>query len=184
MSNNENIQYIDNDEFFKEKTDNELSKIEAKYESKENLVALWILQSIDKQIPEYDIDLAFDSNSKKYYFVASDLGTNNYREKLTIPLNIQQVEEVGEILAKIFNKNIVLSWDLHSRFIHEDTWKPDGIEEWYASTVKNDLTKWEIEELFTFTMKTRNIAMEDWELSWPICKWAYDNTCKQELWNF
>ena len=158
-----------------EQIDNEEQKINEQIEKKEDLIALWVLETIDRQIPNVDIDLAIDRENNKYYFIS------NNKESLNIPLDLNQLPEIWSVLVKIFNNDIQLLWDLTSRSIAKDSLMPDLLEEKY---IKNDkLSKNEIEELFIFVMKSKWIPMEDWQLEETVCaNWNVTNECKQALW--
>jgi len=154
--------------------DNESKKINEKLDKKEELIALWVLETIDSQIPNTDIDLAFDKENNKYYFIS------NSNESLNIWIDFNNLVELWSILVKLFNNNIQLFWDITWRSIAKDSLMLDWLEEKFVTS--NNFSKNEIEELFIFVMKTKWIPMEDWKLESSICKWWVNNACKQALW--
>ena len=60
---------------------------------------------------------------------------------------------------------------------------PDWLEKKIIKDSDFNLSKNDIEEIFTFIMKTKNIPMEDWKLESTICKWWVNQNCKEALWN-
>jgi len=158
-----------------ETIDNEQQKINETLDKKEDLVALGVIEAIDKQIPNIDLDLAIDRENNKYYFIS------NWNDHLNISIDFKDLPEIWSILVKLLNNDIHLFWDLNWRSIAKDTMMPDWLEEKFISDWK--LTKNEIEELFIFVMNAKWIPMEDWQLEDTICKWWVNNACKQALWN-
>ena len=158
-----------------EKIDNENLKISEQLDKKEDLVALWIIETIDKQIPNVDIDLAIDRENNKYYFIA------NNKESLNISFDLNQLPEIWSVLVKLFNNDIQLFWYIKSRSIAKDSLMPYWLEEMYITS--NDFTKNDIEELFVFIMKSKWISMEDWQLERAVCaNWHITDECKKALW--
>ena len=156
--------------------DNENEKINKTLEKKEDLIALWILEAIDIQIPNHDIDLSVDRKNDKFYFISWD-------KALNIPLDLKNLPKIWRILVELFNNNIQLSWDLTWRSINADTMMPNWLEKSFINSQDNIFTKNDIEELFIFTMKTKNINIEDWEVENTVCADAnVNNECKQALW--
>ena len=161
----ENFEKIDNEKIINEKLDN-----------KQEAIALWILKVIDIEIPNIDIDLAYDKKEDNYYILANN-------EALNIPIKLNNLPKFWAIMVKLFNKNIQLFWDLTWRSIAEDTWMPDWFEKKIIKDSDFNLSKNDIEEIFTFVMKSKNIPMEDWKLESTICKWWVNQNCKEALWN-
>ncbi len=158
-----------------EQIDNEQQKINESLDKKEDLIALWILNTIDTQIKDIDIDLAIDRENNKYYFIA------NWKESLNIAIDLNELPEIWSILVKIFNNDIQLLWSITSRSITKDSLMPDWLEEKYITN--NSFTKNDIEELFVFVMKSKNIPIEDWSIEETVCaNWNVTNECKQDLW--
>ena len=156
-----------------ETIDNEEQKINETLEKKEDLIALWIIETIDKQISDTDIDLAVDRENNKFYFIA------NSKEALNIWFDLNKLPEFWAIMIKLFNHDIQLFGSLYWRSIAEDTWAIDWFEEKFISDW--DFSKNEIEEIFVFVMKAKWIPMEDWKLESTVCKWWSNNSCKEAL---
>ncbi len=161
----ENFEKIDNEKIVNEKLDN-----------KQEAIALWILKVIDVEIPDIDIDLAYDKKEDNYYILANN-------KALNIPIKLNNLPKFWSIMTKLFNKNIQLFWDLTWRKIAEDTWMIDWLEKIIIKDNDFNLSKNDIEEIFTFVMKSKNIPIQDWKLESTICKWWVNQNCKEALWN-
>ena len=160
-----------------EKIDNEKEQINKTLEKKEDLVALWVLEAIDIQIPNHDIDLAIDKQNNKFYFISWD-------KALNISFDLKNLPKAWKVLVELFNNNIQLSWDLTMRSINADTMMPNWLEKNFVNSQNSIFTKNDIEELFIFTMKTKNINEEDWEIEDTVCANSnVNNECKEALWN-
>jgi len=140
--------------------------------------ALDIVKDIDNKISGHTIDLAHDNKNNKFYFIW------NNETSLNIPLSIKQVNELWEIIIKLFNTDIQLFGSLFNRAIAEDSWVPDWAEEKFINNKISSLSKNDIEELFVFVMETKKIPKDDWEIASQVCaNWSITDECKQALWN-
>lgn len=167
---------LDNVQSF-EKIDNERKEINWKLDLKEKSIAIEILNKVDANVP-FDIDLIYNNQNKKYYFIW------NEKISLNIPLKFKDLNKIWDILIKIWNKDIQLFWDLYWRTISENTWLPNLIENEIVSNKKANLSKNEIEELFIFIMKVKWIPINDWQIDDSVCKNSNPtDECKNTLWN-
>ena len=156
------IEQVNNHEII----DNEQRNIIEALEKKEELVALWILTSIDNQIKDYDVDLCIDNSNNKYRFIV------NNKIALDIPLDLNQIPEMWKYLVEIFNKidsadleyDLILPNDFADIQIDWDTmfWKL-----WFDKTVlntesiqtlfwENSLPNDKIRTIFKFISTIRN----------------------------
>lgn len=143
--------------------------------------ALGMLKVIDSQVPDFDIDMTYDKKNDKFYFIS-------WNQKLNIPLNLSQIDEIWKEIVKLLNnKNkLWITWKQDFRRIFEvSIWSPADKQVVYKGTkfewntlnmdtaVKNNN---EIEELYKFTQIAKWIPKENWVIEWWI--WTPD-----EIWN-
>lgn len=155
--------------------DNESKKINEKLDKMEENAAIDLLNRIDAKVP-FDIDLAFDRENNKYYFIW------NEKNSMNVALDFKELEEIWNVLVEALNKDVQLFWSLYGRSLAEDTWTPDGLEKKLIETTWSNFSKDDIEEIFVFIMKTKWIPMEDWKIEETVCaNWAVNDECKQAL---
>jgi len=141
-----------------------------------------MLKIIDSQIPDFDIDMTYDKKNDKFYFIS-------WNQKLNIPLNLNQIDEIWKVIIKLINnKNelwitwkqdfrrifeVTLFWDKRDHEIHykwlKFKWNTLDIE--FAKKENNNT-----EELYKFTQIAKWIPKENWVIEWWI--WTPD-----EIWN-
>ena len=157
--------------------DNEQKNIMEALEKKEDLVALWILTSIDNQIPNYDLDLSIDKSSNKYRFIV------DHKIALDIPLDLNQISEIWKFLVEIFNKidsaeleydlffpddfaDIQIDWDtMFWKFGFDKTVL--GTESMQALFWKESFPNDKIREIFKFISTIRNNPEEyQYTINW------------------
>lgn len=144
--------------------------------------ALGMLKIIDAQVPDIDIDMTYDKKENKFYFIS-------WNQKLNIPLDLGQINEIWkEIIKLLNNKNkLWITWKQDFRRIFEVRLlsMPADREVVYKGTkldwntlnmdtaIKNNN---EVEELYKFTQIAKWIPKEKWVIEWWI--WTPD-----EIWN-
>ncbi|MDD3793342.1 MAG: hypothetical protein PHI37_00850 [Candidatus Gracilibacteria bacterium] len=130
--------------------------------------ALGMLKIFDSQIPDFDIDMTYDKKNDKFYFVSGN-------EILNIPMNIDKIGEIGEVLVKLLNnKNkLGITGKQDFRMIFEDSFLGNeaGNQIYYKGTQfrGNTLDLNEAinnnnfaEELYRFTQGVKKIPEKDW----------------------
>lgn len=145
---------------------------------KQETEALNIIKDIDSKIKQ-NIDLTIDRRDHSYRFIS-------WNNCLNIPLSIENVKVVWDILVEILNDPLYLQWDLYGREL-----KKESIFNWIAWAWKviagsenSFLSKNDIEELFIFSQDLQNIHIDDWNIDNDICaNEEITRECKDALWN-
>lgn len=144
--------------------------------------ALGMLKIIDSQVPDFDIDMTYDKKNDKFYFLS-------WNQKLNIPLDLEQIDEIWKEIVKLLNnKNkLWITWKQDFRRIFEVslfwTSKDNQVSyiwtqfEWNTlnidTAIKNNN---KLEELYKFTQITKWIPKEKWVIDFK--DWSPEN-----IWN-
>lgn len=145
--------------------------------------SLKYLIEIDSLIPKYNIDLSYNKNNWKFYFLS-------WENTLKIPLNSDEILNFWKELASVLNndKTLWITWKRDFRRIYEvplfwwiSRWK-QLIYRWTEFNWNNlDLSIAEqnnrfVEEIYKFTQNIKWIPENKWKTESWMRQW-------QEMWN-
>lgn len=165
----------DNYEFIRNENPESIKKAIENQETK----ALVIIKKIDSQLTAYNIDLTIKRPDHTYKFI---IWTNC----LEIPLTIDKLEEVWDILVKILNDPLFLEWSLSERKIEKKSFMNHVYGIWKSIVDSNNsfLSKNDVEELFVFAQDVQNIHIDKWNIDNDVCaNEEITRECKDALWN-
>mgnify|MGYP006409924751 FL=1 len=147
----------------------EKAKIDTNLDKLDLQNTLETLAVIDSAIPNYDIDLTYNPNEDKYYFLNPiKWWWDNIFNKLEIGLNKNDIASIWEILVELFkaeDTQLTRSRANWLSILTEKEYVPIIFESNIVSSWDLNLSEQDINKLYTFVKSTQSkFEIVDWKL--------------------